>query len=305
MSEYHVPVLLNESLESLAIRPDGIYVDVTFGGGGHAREIANRLDDKGHLFVIDQDEDAASNMWEDDRVTLIVSNFRYLNRWMKYYGVNGKIDGILADLGVSSYQFDHPERGFSYRYDEPLDMRMNQKQSLTAADVLNEYEVQHLQEMFSQNGEITNAKTLAQRIVEARSGSAIMTAGQLVGIAESVMRGPKMKYLSQLFQALRIEINDELGALKEMLRGAEEVLKPGGRIVVISYHSLEDRLVKRFFKSGNFEGEPETDFFGKRKTMWKPVTKNPIEADDEEQKVNPRSRSAKMRVAEKMVTINQ
>ncbi len=299
MSEYHVPVLFNESLESLAIRPDGIYVDVTFGGGGHAREIANRLDDKGHLFVIDQDEDAASNMWEDDRVTLIVSNFRYLNRWMKYYGVHGKIDGILADLGVSSYQFDHPERGFSYRYDEPLDMRMNQKQSLTAADVLNEYEVQHLQEMFSQNGEITNAKTLAQRIVEARSGSAIMTAGQLVGIAESVMRGPKMKYLSQLFQALRIEINDELGALKEMLRGAEEVLKPGGRIVVISYHSLEDRLVKRFFKTGNFEGEPETDFFGKRKTGWKQVTKNPIEADVDEQKVNPRSRSAKMRVAEK------
>jgi len=299
MSEYHVPVLLQESLASLAIKPDGIYVDVTFGGGGHAKGITERLDDKGHLFVFDQDEDAVANLWEDECVTLIVSNFRYLNRWMKYYGVNGKIDGILADLGVSSHQFDDPQRGFSYRFDEMLDMRMNQKQSLTAAEVLNEYDASRLQEMFSRYGEITNARTLAQRIVEARSGSPITTAGQLVGIAESCMRGHKMKYLSQLFQALRIEINDEMNALKEMLQGAEEVLRPGGRIAVISYHSLEDRLVKRFFKSGNFEGEPETDFFGQRKVGWKVITKSPIEADEQEQMKNPRSRSAKLRVAEK------
>ncbi|MBK9981818.1 MAG: 16S rRNA (cytosine(1402)-N(4))-methyltransferase RsmH [Saprospiraceae bacterium] len=299
MSEYHIPVLLNESLDGLAIRPDGIYVDVTFGGGGHSREILNRLDDKGHLFVFDQDEDAVQNLWGDDRMTLINSNFRYITRWMKYYNVDSKIDGILADLGVSSYQFDNPQRGFSYRFDEALDMRMNQKQTLTAADVLNEYDVQHLQEMFSQYGEITNAKTLAQQIVQARTGRRIETTGQLVSVAEAVLRGHKMQYLSQLFQALRIEINDEMNALKDMLKGAEEVLKPGGRLSVISYHSLEDRLVKRFFKSGNFEGEPETDFFGKRSVGWKVITKNPIEADVEEQARNPRSRSGKLRVAEK------
>ena len=299
MSEYHVPVLLSESLDYMAIKPEGIYVDVTFGGGGHSKEIINRLDDKGHLFVFDQDEDAVKNLWEDQRMTLIVSNFRHLSRWMKYYGVSGKVDSILADLGVSSYQFDNPDRGFSYRFDEPLDMRMNQKQSLTAADVLNEYEVQHLQDMFSQYGEITNARTLAQQIIQARTSSPINTTGQLVSIAEQVLRGPKMQYLSKLFQALRIEINDELGALKEMLKGAEEVLKPGGRLVVISYHSLEDRLAKRFFKSGNFEGEPDTDFFGKKTVGWKVITKNPIEADQQEQMKNPRSRSAKMRVAEK------
>ncbi|MGB4849369.1 MAG: 16S rRNA (cytosine(1402)-N(4))-methyltransferase RsmH [Saprospiraceae bacterium] len=299
MSEYHIPVLLNESLDGMAIRPDGIYVDVTFGGGGHSREILNRLDDKGHLFVFDQDEDAVHNLWGDDRMTLINSNFRYITRWMKYYDVDSKIDGILADLGVSSYQFDNPQRGFSYRFDEALDMRMNQKQTLTAADVLNEYDVQHLQEMFSQYGEITNAKTLAQQIVQARTGKRIETTGQLVSIAEAVLRGHKMQYLSQLFQALRIEINDEMNALKEMLKGSEEVLKPGGRLAVISYHSLEDRLVKRFFKSGNFEGEPETDFFGKRSVGWKVITKNPIEANVEEQARNPRSRSGKLRVAEK------
>jgi len=299
MSEYHVPVLLSESLEHLAIKPDGIYVDVTFGGGGHSREIINRLDDKGHLFAFDQDEDAVKNLWEDQRMTLIVSNFRHLSRWMKYYGVSGKVDSILADLGVSSYQFDNPERGFSYRFDEPLDMRMNQKQSLTAADALNDYDVQQLQNMFSEYGEITNARTLAQQIIQARTSSPINTTGQLVSIAEQVLRGPKMQYLSKLFQALRIEINDEMGALKEMLRGAEEVLKPGGRLVVISYHSLEDRLAKRFFKSGNFEGEPDTDFFGKKTVGWKVITKNPLEANTEEQKLNPRSRSAKMRVAKK------
>jgi len=299
MSEYHVPVLLHPSLEGLQIQPDGIYVDATFGGGGHAREITRRLDDKGHLFVFDQDTDAATNLWGDDRVTLITSNFRHLQKWMKYYHVEGKINGILADLGVSSHQFDDPERGFSYRYDEALDMRMNRSQPISAAEVLNTYSAEQLQTMFSQYGEVTNSKTLAHHIIKARTSKPITTTGQLVHVAEEVVRGQKMRYLSQLFQALRIEINDEMNALKDLLRDAEQVLKPGGRMVVISYHSLEDRLVKRFFKTGNFEGEAETDFFGKRNSTWKVITKNPVEPEVEEQMQNPRSRSAKMRVAEK------
>jgi 16S rRNA (cytosine1402-N4)-methyltransferase len=300
MSEYHVPVLLGPSLDGLDIKPDGIYVDVTFGGGGHAREIAQRLDDKGHLFVFDQDEDAAANLWGDERVTLIVSNFRHLTRWMKYYGVDGRVDGLLADLGVSSHQFDDPIRGFSYRYDEPLDMRMNRHQILSAADVINQYDAIQLQDIFSKYGEISNAKTLAQHLVKTRTGSMINTTGQLADVAGQVLKGQKMRYLSQLFQALRIEINDEMGALKELLRSTHQVLKPGGKMVVIAYHSLEDRLVKRFFKSGNFEGEPDTDLFGRRKEMWEVITHRPLEPNEEEQKMNPRSRSAKMRVAEKV-----
>ena len=299
MSEYHVPVLLEPSLEALQIKPGGIYIDATCGGGGHAKEIIRRLDDKGHLFVFDQDTDAAANVWNDNRLTLIQSNFRHLLQWMKYYGVNGKINGILADLGVSSHQFDDPERGFSYRYDEPLDMRMNQSQKLTAGDIINTYSAAQLQEIFSRYGEITNARTLAQHIVNARGAGQISTTGQLVNIIEEVVRGQKMRYLSQLFQALRIEINDEMNALKDLLRDAAEVLAPEGRMVVISYHSLEDRLVKRYFKAGNFEGEAEKDFFGKTKTLWNVITKNPIEPDVEEQSRNPRSRSAKMRVASK------
>jgi 16S rRNA (cytosine1402-N4)-methyltransferase len=212
---------------------------------------------------------------------------------------DGKVNGILADLGVSSHQFDDPERGFSYRYDEALDMRMNRSQALTAADVLNSYSASQLQEIFSRYGEVTNAKTLAHHIISMRSSKPITTTGQLVNIAEDVMRGQKMRYLSQLFQALRIEINDEMNALKDLLRAAEQVLSPGGRMVVISYHSLEDRLVKRFFKAGNFEGEAETDLYGQRKSMWKVITKNPVEPEVEEQGRNPRSRSAKMRVGEK------
>ena len=299
MSEYHIPVLLHPSIDGLAIKPDGIYVDATFGGGGHAKEITDRLDDKGHLFVFDQDEDAAANLWGGNRITLINSNFRYITHWMKYYGTEGKIDGVLADLGVSSHQFDDPVRGFSYRYDEPLDMRMNRQQTLTAADVINEYTAEQLQDMFSKFGEVSNSRTLARQILLARNSSPIITTGQLVSVAEQVIRGQKMRYLSQLFQSLRIEINDEMGALKDLLKGAEKVLKPGGRIVVISYHSLEDRLVKRFFKTGNFEGEPDKDFFGKKKVGWKVVTKNPVEPETDEQASNPRSRSAKMRVAEK------
>jgi 16S rRNA (cytosine1402-N4)-methyltransferase len=299
MSDYHVPVLLHPSLEGLNIQPDGIYVDATFGGGGHAREINRRLGDNGHLFVFDQDKDAAHNLWGDDRVTFIASNFRHLKRWMKYYQVEGRINGLLADLGVSSHQFDEPGRGFSYRYDDTLDMRMNQSQPLTAADILNTYTADQLQTMFSRYGEITNARTLAQHMVKARAAQPILTTGQLVHLAEAVLKGQKMKYLSQLFQALRIEINDEIQALKQLLLDAEEVLNPGGRMVMIAYHSLEDRLIKRFFKSGNFEGEAETDFFGHRERKWKVITKNPIEPDEDELENNPRSRSAKMRVAEK------
>ena len=300
MSEYHIPVMLESSMDGLAIKPNGIYVDVTFGGGGHSREILNHLDDKGHLFVFDQDEDAASNLWEDDRLTLIVSNFRHLSRWMKYYGVSGRVDGILADLGVSSHQFDDPQRGFSYRFDEPLDMRMNQQQSFTAADVVNQYDAKQLQQMFSKYGEITNARTLAEHLVRTRAAGEIKTTGQLADFATQCAKGNAMRYLSQLFQALRIEINDEIGALKEMLRAAHEVLTPGGRMVVISYHSLEDRLVKRFFKTGKFEGEADTDLFGHRKEYWKVITSRPLEAEEEEQKQNPRSRSAKLRTAEKV-----
>jgi 16S rRNA (cytosine1402-N4)-methyltransferase len=299
MSEYHVPVLLGPSIDGLDIRPEGIYVDATFGGGGHAREIAQRLDDKGHLFVFDQDEDAEANLWGAANVTLITSNFRHLTRWMKYYGVSGRVDGVLADLGVSSHQFDDPSRGFSYRYDEPLDMRMNRQQLLSAADVINRYDAAQLQDIFSKYGEVTNARTLAQHIVKSRSASPITTTGQLADVADACIKGLKMRYLSQLFQALRIEINDEMGALKELLISAQEVLKPGGRIAVISYHSLEDRLVKRYFKSGNFEGDADTDLFGRRKEKWEVITQRPIEPDDEEQRINPRSRSAKLRVGEK------
>ena len=300
MSEYHVPVLLGPSVDGLAIRPDGIYVDATFGGGGHAKEIARRLDDKGHLFVFDQDEDAEANLWGATNVTLITSNFRHLTRWMKYYDVIGRVDGILADLGVSSHQFDDPSRGFSYRYDEPLDMRMNRQQLLSAADVINQYDAAQLQDIFSKYGEVTNARTLAQHIVKSRSASPITTTGQLADVADACIKGLKMRYLSQLFQALRIEINDEMGALKDLLISAQEVLRPEGRVAVISYHSLEDRLVKRYFKSGNFEGEADTDLFGRRKELWEVITQRPIEPDEEEQRVNPRSRSAKLRVAKKV-----
>lgn len=300
MNEYHVPVLFGPSLDGLRIRPDGIYVDATFGGGGHARGIAERLDDKGHLFVFDQDVDAKANLWGDHRVTLIESNFRHITRWMKYYGVSGKVDGILADLGVSSHQFDDPSRGFSYRYDEALDMRMNQFQEVAAADIVNTYEASRLQDILSRYGELTNARTLAQALVAARTGGGIQTTGQLAEIASGLARGHKMRYLAQLFQALRIETNDELGALRDLLEGAYEVLAPGGRAAIIAYHSLEDRLVKRYFKSGNFEGKPDTDFFGKRTDKWKVITSRPVEPDQEEIRRNPRSASAKLRVAEKL-----
>jgi 16S rRNA (cytosine1402-N4)-methyltransferase len=299
MGEYHVPVLLQPSLDGLAIVPNGFYVDATFGGGGHAKAIAAQLDDNGHLFVFDQDIDAQANLWDDPRVTLIISNFRHIARWMQYYHVHGAIDGVLADLGVSSHQFDDPTRGFSYRFDESLDMRMNVSQSLTAADLLNSRSAAELQSIFSRYGEVTNARTLANEIVSRRKASPIRTTGQLAELAETLAKGQKLRYLSQLFQALRIEVNDEMNALKELLTGTQEVLKPGGRMAVITYHSLEDRLVKRYFKSGNFEGERETDFFGNTSSMWELINNKPIEPDEEEQRRNPRSRSAKLRVANK------
>ncbi len=299
MSEYHVPVLLKQSIDGLAIKPDGIYIDATFGGGGHAREITYRLDDNGHLFVFDQDEAAKANLWTTDRLTLILSNFRHISQWMKYYNVFGQVDGILADLGVSSHQFDQPERGFSYRYDEPLDMRMNQAQSKTAADILNQYPAVELQDVFSKYGELPGSRRLAEQIVKARNASPIQTTGQLAALAEPQARGQKMRYLSQLFQALRIEVNDEMNVLKEFLASAFETLKPGGRLVIITYHSLEDRLVKRFLKAGNFEGEAETDWYGRKTVAWKVLTPHPIEPGEDEQVQNPRSRSAKLRIGEK------
>lgn len=300
MSEYHVPVLLTPSLEGLAINPDGYYVDATFGGGGHAKAIASKLSDKGHLFVFDQDESAASNLWESDQVTLVRSNFRYLHSWMKYYDVAGKIDGILADLGVSSHQFDEPERGFSYRFDELLDMRMNRVQPLTAADILRDYSESELVEVFSTYGELPASKSLAREIVNVRKTRAIKTTGQLVAIAEPFAKGLKVRYLSQLFQALRIAVNDEMGALQGLLTGSRDSLKKGGRLVVISYHSLEDRMVKRFLKSGNIQGDAEADWFGNVAKTWKVLTNHPIEADENEMKENPRSRSAKLRIGEKL-----
>lgn len=300
MSEYHVPVMLESSLEGLAIDPDGYYVDVTFGGGGHAKAIASKLSDKGHLFVFDQDESAASNLWGSDQVTLVRSNFRFLHSWMKYYGVAGKISGILADLGVSSHQFDEPERGFSYRFDEPLDMRMNRSQPLTAADVLRDYSETELVDAFSTYGELPASKSLAREIVAVRKTRTIKTTGQLVTVAEPFAKGLKVRYLSQLFQALRIVVNDEMGALAGMLEGASESLSPGGRLVVISYHSLEDRMVKRFLKSGNIHGTTSPDFYGNVTKTWKVLTNHPLEANDEELKQNTRSRSAKLRIGEKI-----
>lgn len=299
MTEYHVPVLLEAALEGLAIRPTGIYIDATFGGGGHAREITHRLDDKGHLFVFDQDEAAAANLWKDDRITLIRSNFRHIVRWMEYYGVSGRVDGLLADLGVSSHQFDEPERGFSYRFDEPLDMRMNRQQEVSAADVLNHYDASRLQEVFSRFGELPSARTLATRIAQARAASPILTTGQLVALAEPFARGQRARYLAQLFQALRIEVNAEMSALQALLEGASGVLRPGGRLVVIAYHSLEDRMVKRYLKTGNASGQPEKDFFGHVRQTWQVITPHPIEPGEEELLQNPRSRSAKLRVGEK------
>ena len=297
---YHVPVLLQESIDGLGIKPDGVYVDVTFGGGGHSREILSRLGKNGHLYSFDQDEDAEKNKFDDERFTFVRSNFRYLKNWMRYYGVD-HIDGLLADLGVSSHHFDDETRGFSFRFDAPLDMRMNKRAGTTAADIINHYNEEQLSDIFYIYGELKNARKIASAIAKARVEKAIETTGDLMTITEKLFqREREKKELAKLFQALRIEVNHEMDALKEMLNGACEVLCQGGRLSVITYHSLEDRIVKNIIKAGNAEGKVKQDFFGRIEAPFKQVTNKVITPSNEEQQRNPRSRSAKLRIAEKI-----
>ena len=298
---YHVPVLLKESIDGLAIQPGGIYVDVTFGGGGHSLEILRRLGPEGHLYSFDQDADAEKNIVDDDRFTFVRSNFRYVKQWMRYYGVE-RVDGLLADLGVSSHHFDDETRGFSFRFeDAPLDMRMNKRASLTAADVVNGYSEEQLADIFYLYGELKQARKIASLIVKARAQRRIATTGDLLGVLGVDAESSQWKKdMARLFQALRIEVNHEMEALKEMLRGATEVLGEGGRLSVITYHSLEDRIVKNVMKAGNAEGRVSQDFFGRIEAPFRPVNNKVIVPDAEEQQQNPRSRSAKLRIAEKV-----
>lgn len=296
---YHIPVLLKETVDGLNINPDGIYVDVTFGGGGHSREILSRLSSKGHLYSFDQDEDAEQNIINDKRFTFVRSNFRYLKNWMRYYDIE-QIDGVLADLGVSSHHFDAQERGFSFRFDAALDMRMNQRARLTAADILNEYSESQLADLFYLYGELRNARKIAAAIIKNRNNGRIETTGDLMNIIKVFFeRDREKKELAKVFQALRIEVNQEMQALKEMLAASAGLLKPGGRLSVLTYHSLEDRMVKNLIKTGNVEGHVEKDFFGNTNAPLKMVNNKVITASEEEQTRNPRSRSAKLRIAEK------
>lgn len=299
---YHNPVLLEACLDGLAIRPEGVYIDVTFGGGGHSKAILNQLGDKGRLLAFDQDSDARANALaiDDKRLTFIDANFRYLQKYLRLYGVKG-VDGILGDLGVSSHQFDTPERGFSTRFEANLDMRMNQRSGLTARDIIDTYSSEELHRILGMYGELQNAKTAAQAIVAARANRAIETVNDLkAALQRYAPRGKENKYFAQVFQALRIEVNDEMGALQEFLTQSAEVLKPQGRLVVMSYHSLEDRLVKNFIGKGKFHGEVEKDLFGNDLKPLQSVTRKPIEASAEEIAQNSRARSAKLRVAEKL-----
>ena len=297
---YHVPVLLQESIDALNIKASGIYVDATFGGGSHSREILKHLNDKGHLIGFDQDEDALANAAADARFSFAHSNYKYLRQFLRLYG-HIEVDGILADLGVSSHQFDEAARGFTFRQDSQLDMRMNQKGEKTAIEILNTYSPVEIQQVLSEYGEVRNAKTVAQKIWEERKSRPITTSGQLLQLLGPLIRGNRNRYLAQVFQALRIEVNDEINSLKTFLQDAAQVLKPGGRLVIISYHSLEDRVVKKFLKSGNFQGIPEKDFYGNMLRPFKVITRKPLLPSAEEIKKNPRARSAKMRVAEKIV----
>ncbi len=296
--EYHNPVLLKETVDGLNIKPDGVYVDVTFGGGGHSKEILSRLGPSGKLFGFDQDEDALANALPDERFTLIGENFRYIKRFLRFYGVK-QVDGILADLGVSSHQFDVPERGFSTRFDADLDMRMSQKNELNAFKVINEYDDTNLRRVFYDYGELKNAPALARTIIEAREKKVINTTEELkVVLGKYLPEKVKNKVLAQIYQAIRIEVNEEMDVLKEFLQQTLEILKPEGRLSVISYHSLEDRLVKRFMKNGMFEGEPERDFFGNFSVPFHLIGKL-IVPSEAEIKINNRARSAKLRIAEK------
>lgn len=298
---YHIPVLLHESVDGLNIHPSGTYVDVTFGGGGHSREILRRLGDDGHLYSFDQDADAEGNISEgDERFTFVRSNFRYLTNWMRYYGVD-HIDGLIADLGVSSHHFDAEERGFSFRFDAPLDMRMNGRAGMTAADIVNRYDEERLANVLYLYGELKNSRKLAAAMVKARALKAVETIDDLLQIVKPFMpREREKKDLARVFQALRIEVNHEMDALHEMLEAALKVLRPGGRLVVLTYHSLEDRMVKNFVRSGRMDGKVEQDFFGRKLTPWRAVNNKVIVPDEEEQRTNPRSRSAKLRIAEKL-----
>ena len=297
---YHIPVLLEESVDGLDIQPDGIYVDVTFGGGGHSREILRRLGPNGRLFGFDQDADAEKNIVDDDRFTFVHSNFRYVKNWMRYYEVD-HIDGLLADLGVSSHHFDDEERGFSFRYDAPLDMRMNQRAGTTAADVVNDYSEEQLADILYIYGELKNARRVAAALVKARQQQRIATTQQLLGITENLFaREREKKEVTKLFQALRIEVNHEMDALREMLNAACELLCTGGRLSIITYHSLEDRIVKNVMRAGNAEGKVEQDFFGRITSPLHIINNKVITPSDDEVERNPRSRSAKLRVAEKI-----
>ena len=298
-SGYHVPVLYHESLDGLNIQPGGTYVDCTFGGGGHSRGILERLGPQGRLFAFDQDSDARQNLPDDPRVTFLPHNFRHVARMLRLHNVS-QVHGILADLGVSSHQFDQPERGFSTRYTGDLDMRMDRRQSLTAADIVGTWSEQQLHKLFEQYGEVTNAKTLARTIVDLRRSVPLKTIPNFKTALSSVVKGNPNKYFAQVFQALRIEVNDELGALKEMLQQMPTLLLPGGRAAVITFHSLEDRIVKNFFKKGSFDDEDLSDPYGQNKTnpLLKVITRKPITPGEKELKQNPRARSAKLRIAE-------
>ena len=296
---YHIPVLLNESIEGMDLHADGIYADMTFGGGGHSKEILRRMGEDCHLYSFDQDEDAEKNIVDDKRFTFVRSNFRYLRNFMRYYGVE-QLDGILADLGVSSHHFDDSERGFSFRFDGKLDMRMNKRAGMTAADIVNTYDEEKLADVFYLYGELKNSRKLAATIAKARQQKQITTIGEFLDIIKPLFgREREKKELAKVFQALRIEVNHEMEALKEMLYEATDLLKPGGRLVVITYHSLEDRMVKNLIKAGNIEGKVEQDFYGNVQSPFRAVNNKVIVPTDEEVNQNPRSRSAKLRIAEK------
>lgn len=296
---YHIPVLLHETVEGLDIRRDGIYLDLTYGGGGHSREILSRLGPEGHLYGFDQDLDAMQGAIQDERFTFVRSNFRFLKNWMQYFEVE-QVDGILADLGVSSHHLDEGERGFSFRYDAPLDMRMNQQSHLTAKTVLQEYSEEQLANVLYLYGELKNSRRIAAALVKARAKGTLETTGELADVLEPLMGyDRKKKDLARVFQALRIEVNGEMKALGQMLQAAIEVLRPGGRLVILTYHSLEDRIVKNMFRAGNPEGKGETDIFGRSNAPLRPVNRNVITPSAEEEAQNPRSRSAKLRIAEK------
>ena len=295
---YHTPALLYPCMEGLSINPSGVYVDVTFGGGGHSREILSRLNERGRLFGFDQDLDAMQNIVDDKRFTFVRSNFRYISNFLEYYGVE-KVDGILADLGVSFHHFDESDRGFSFRFDGKLDMRMNQKATRTAAEVLNRYSEERLADIFYYYGELKQARKIASAIEARRKNEKFDTISDFVGVVEPwVGKDKQKKILACLFQALRIEVNREMDVLKKMLESSLSLLNPGGRLVVLTYHSLEDRLVKNFMKSGNFEGKVQQDFFGNRISPFRLVNNKVIVPDDAEIAMNPRSRSAKLRIAE-------